>query len=60
MTTTPPDPHPTTKQGDKAHDDRKNKQPQPPINVGDVEKRDGKKKSKPCDPDREWRMWGNI
>ena len=60
MTTKTPDPYPTTKKGDKAHDDRKDKQPQLPNNVRKNEKRNGKKKSKTSDPDREWRMWGDI
>ena len=60
MTTTTPEPHPTTKEGDKAHDDRKDKQPQLSNNAGKNKKRNGKKESETCDPDREWRMWGNI
>ena len=42
------------------NDDRKNKQPQLPINVGVNKKSNGQKKSEACDSDREWRMWGDI
>jgi hypothetical protein len=45
--------------GVKNNDDRKDKQPQLPINVGVDKKRNGKKKSETCDPDREWRIWGD-
>ena len=42
------------------NDDRKDRQHQLPDNAGKNKKRNGKKKSKTCDPDREWRMWGDI
>ena len=41
------------------NDDRKDRHHQLPNNVGKDKKRNGKKKSKACDPDREWRMWGD-
>ena len=46
--------------GVKNNDDRKDKQPRLPVDAGVDKKRNGKKKSQAHNPDREWRMWGDI
>ena len=42
------------------NDDRKDRHNQLPNNAGVDKKRNGKKKSQAHNPDREWRMWGDI